>query len=161
MPTNPATKKKPAARPGAKQRRNWKPVFLDAFSRTANVTASAQAASIDRSSVYTARDRDPEFRQAWDRAEEEALDRLEAAAWQLALADHNPTLVIFLLKARKPTVYGENAPGFRNRLELTGAEGGPVQVDHDALVERLMEKLERMESRQAATSSNGRATNGR
>ena len=38
-----------------------------------------------------------------------------------AIREYSDLLLIFLLKARRPTVYRENA-----RLELTGVGGGPI-----------------------------------
>jgi hypothetical protein len=63
---------------------------------------------------------------------------LEAEARRRAMSTSD-TLLIFLLKARRPAVYRENA-----RVELTGIAGGPValspvlaQVPDKALEQRI------------------------
>lgn len=40
---------------------------------------------------------------------------------------------------------------FRNRVEITGAEGGPVQVDASPIIDRLLSELERIATNTAAT----------
>jgi hypothetical protein len=131
--------------PSTPQRaRDWRPAFLAAFRNSANVRASAQAAGVDWSTAYKARKREPRFADAWEMAEQEALDLLEARAMQLAMAG-DAHLLIFLLKARRPATYRDNA-----RLELTGAAGGPIQTqpvlagmdDHErAALRRLMDEV--------------------
>jgi hypothetical protein len=109
---------------------------------------------MDRSYVYQVRKVDNEFFAAWDRAEQEAVDLLEAAAWQRAtkgceepvyMKDENgkiklvtkiprysDTLLIFLLKAGRPAKYRETI-----RSELSGPEGGPIPVEDKTPQKRL------------------------
>ena len=105
-----------------KRRRNWRPAFLDAFRATGIVRLACHAAGISRQSAYRERGRNPRFAAAWATAEEEATEGLEAEARRRALATSD-TLLIFLLKARRPDVYRERA-----NLELTGRDGGPIQT---------------------------------
>jgi hypothetical protein len=93
-----------------KPARDWRPAFLAAFRNSANVRAAAQAAGVDWSTAYRARKREPHFSEAWDAAENEALDLLEARAMQLALGGDSHML-IFLLKTRRPEK-------FRDRVEV-------------------------------------------
>lgn len=120
MATNSTRKKK-----GAKTRRDWKPIFLEHFAKTANVSVSAAHAKIDRSSIYKTRERDPAFAAAWDEAENVACEALEEEARRRAhdgwdepvfykgeptgtIRKYDSTLLIFLLKARRPEKYRDN-----------------------------------------------------
>lgn len=68
--------------------------------------------------------------------------------------DRNATLLIFLLKARRPEVYRESL-----RVEQTGADGGPVEIrvtkeEQDAAVERFGAEVVRLaDAREARASS--------
>jgi hypothetical protein len=124
MATKPTTKKA-GAKKGAKKRRDWKPLFLEWFAKTGNVSLSAQKAKVNRQHVYTARESDEAFATAWDEAEEVAVDALEEEARRRAhdgwdepvfykgeqagtIRKYDSTLLIFLLKARRPQTYREN-----------------------------------------------------
>lgn len=104
------------------RRPDWAPRFLDALRSTCNVRLSASSAGIDRDTAYKRRRRDPSFAAAWDAAEQDAIDVLEAEARRRALSVSD-TLLMFLLRAHRPALYRDNA-----RLELTGAAGGPIQT---------------------------------
>jgi hypothetical protein len=105
-----------------KRRREWRPAFLAAFASTGNVLLSAKAAGIDRNLPYLERRKNPTFAAAWEQAEEDSVQLLEAEARRRAMSVSD-TLLIFLLKSRRPAVYRDNA-----RVELTGAAGGPIQT---------------------------------
>lgn len=106
----------------AKRRRDWRPTFLGTFAGTGIVLVACHAAGISRTQAYRERQRNSSFAQAWDRADEDATEALEAEARRRAMSVSD-TLLIFLLKARRPALYRDNA-----RLELTGAAGGPIQT---------------------------------
>lgn len=101
----------------------WRAAFLEAFRKTGIVTVSAKAAGVKRQTVSMAMTRNPEFKAAVDAAGEEAADYLEAVAVQRATreADPSDTLLIFLLKGRRPAKFRDNY-----RLEHTGADGAPI-----------------------------------
>jgi hypothetical protein len=130
--------------PTPKRRRDWRPAFLAAFASTGNVLLSAKAAGIDRSVPYDERKRNVRFAAAWEQAEEDSIQLLEAEARRRAMSVSD-TLLIFLLKSRRPAVYRDNA-----RVELTGAAGGPIQTqqvlagmdDHErAALRRLIDEV--------------------
>lgn len=100
--------KLPAKKRGGNVARNpnWQPKFLEIFGNTMNISLSADGAGIDRRTVYRARQNDPEFAAAMDDAKEEAIERLEADAYERA-KKMSDTLLIFLLKAHKPALYRE------------------------------------------------------
>lgn len=58
--------------------------FVEHMGRTLNATASAKAAGFDRDSAYRLREKDPEFKAAWEHAVGEAIDRLHEVALDLA-----------------------------------------------------------------------------
>ena len=106
-----------------KRRRDWRPTFLATFRSTGIVLLACHAAGISRTQAYRERQHNARFAEAWAQGEEDATEALEAEARRRALRSSD-VLLIFLLKARRPAVYRDNA-----RVEVTGNEGGPVQVD--------------------------------
>ena len=104
--------------------KRWEDRFLAALSRTLNVTASAREAGVGRRTVYEARDADPEFATAWLEALYTAIETAEGELYRRAVAGvdepvfqggklvgalkrYSDVLLIFLLKAHRPTVYRE------------------------------------------------------
>jgi hypothetical protein len=100
----------------------WAPAFLAALRASANVRASCQAAGISRREAYRHRERSAAFREQWDDALNDAVDSLEAVARKRAV-EASDTLLIFLLKSHRPSVYRET---YRHQHE--GAEGGPLTL---------------------------------
>ncbi|MFI4998222.1 MAG: hypothetical protein ACHQAQ_20855 [Hyphomicrobiales bacterium] len=125
-----------------KRRRDWRPTFLSTFAGTGIVRVACHAAGISRTQAYRERGHNQRFAQAWDQADEDATEALEAEARRRAMSTSD-VLLMFLLKGRKPAVYRDNA-----RLELTGAAGGPIQTqvfagfdDHEkAALRRLLDE---------------------
>lgn len=101
----------------------WAAPFLELFSQTGNVMLSARGAGVQRQTPYQLRGRDDAFAAAWAEADEASTQGLEAIARQRAVASSDK-LLIFLLQARRPEVYRQN-----HRVELTGAEGGPIRTE--------------------------------
>lgn len=83
------------------------------------------AADIDRSTYYNWRDAYPDFAAEADAAIERGTDKLEDIAMERASRplDGSDTLLIFLLKARRPGRYRETT-----RHELTGPDGKELTV---------------------------------
>ena len=67
-----------------KERRNWRPIFLQAFADTGHVRNSCITAGVNHTTAYQARRRDLDFAKAWDEAEIVAAGVLEAEAWRRA-----------------------------------------------------------------------------
>lgn len=121
--------------PGVRQQ------WLENFRTTGNVRLACEAVGISRSTILHYREADPEFAKAYADAEEDAADHLEDAAYKRAVNGvdrrrydkdgnciaeetvYSDTLLLALLKARRPTKFRDNS-----KLELTGANGGPVAV---------------------------------
>jgi hypothetical protein len=121
-----------------KQRRDWKPSWLKAFAETGVVAHACEAAKVGRTTVYEARERDEKFAKAWDDIESATTDEMEREAYRRGVEgvdkpvfqkgecvghvrEFSDTLLIFMLKARKPEKYRETT-----RHELTGKDGAPL-----------------------------------
>ncbi len=117
--------------------------FLIAFAETGSAKEAASLVPCARSSAYLWRKDDAEFATAFRDAEQMSADLLESIAYERATRKDFPsdTLCIFLLKGLRPERYRENS-----RIELTGANGGPVQLQAGRLSDEellLAEKLAR------------------
>lgn len=64
------------------------------------------------------------------------------------MKEYSDTLAIFLLKAHAPEKYRDNA-----KLELTGPNGGPVQIDSSKRAQRLAAIVGAAQQRRASASS--------
>ena len=129
--------------------------FIAALTRTANVSQAARAAQISRKTAYARRASDAAFAEQWKEALETACDALEAEAWRRAVEGvddpvyyqgqktgtrkvYSTRLMELLLKAHRPQKYKE-----RIASEVTGRDGGPVEIRTDAGA-RLKEFLDRL-----------------
>ncbi len=99
--------------------------FLKALQEMANVTAAAAAVGLAKSTVYSWRQKHPEFSAEWDSAVEEATAVMEAEAYRRAVHGYtapvyqggeyigdrtvySDRLLEFILKAYNPQKYREN-----------------------------------------------------
>jgi len=141
-----------AKKPAAKARRNWKPAWLKAFREHGTVTLACQAAKVGRSTVYSAR-ADEKFADAWDAVEAETTDAMEREAYRRAVEGvteplvsagkhvtnvqkYSDTLLIFLLKARRPKTYRENV-----KVEHAGRIDGKHVIEIPDTTDRRSEVL--------------------
>lgn len=100
--------------------------FLTRLAETANVAEACRAAKVSRTLAYSQRKRVPTFAAAWDDAMRAALDDLEAALVERArdgverphffggaqvgtVRHYSDALAMFILRARRPDVYGKTA----------------------------------------------------
>jgi hypothetical protein len=144
MPTKPTPKK---------ARRDWKPAWLEAFRKAGTVTAACELAGIHRSTAYDARI-DEQFARAWDEIEMETTDAMEREAYRrgvegvdeplvsagkhvMTVRKYSDTLLIFMLKARKPETYRDNV-----KVEHAGRIDGKHQVEVPDTAERRAAVLE-------------------
>lgn len=88
----------------------WEKAFLAGLREHGLVCRAAQDAGISKSWVYDRREASTRFARLWDEALDISTEILEAEAMRRALSHESPsdTLLIFLLKARRPNVYRDN-----------------------------------------------------
>jgi hypothetical protein len=115
--------------------------FFDRLSLSGDVTEAASHAAYGRTAVYSYRDKDPKFKAKWDAAVELGIDAMEEEARLRAVKGdeedvwHNgevvgrrrrksDTLLIFMLKGKRPHVYRDNAS-----LEVTGKDGADLAIN--------------------------------
>lgn len=113
------------ARTRRTQKKDWKPQFLTALESTGMVMEACKAVGVGRSTVYEARQRDEDFACAWADVDEALVERMEREAHRRAVhgvhrdvfykgdvvgeeRHYSDTLLIFLLKAKRPEVYRDN-----------------------------------------------------
>ena len=96
------------------------------------VAEACKAAGIGRRTAYDERQRDEQFALAWADVLEEATEELEQVAVRRA-REGSDTLLIFLLKARRPDVYRDNV----KVAHSVGAQHEVVQMPSDR--ERALE----------------------
>ena len=84
----------------------WMPAFLLHFRTSANVGAACAVAGVSRVTAYKARRQHSRFRAAWDAAFEDAVDGLEAAAWERARS-HSDYLLWRLLASLRREKYAD------------------------------------------------------
>lgn len=117
--------------PSTPKKGDWKPAFLDAFAQSGMVSEACRSVGIDRSTAYKTRQRDEAFALAWADVEERSTEELEREAKRRAV-DGSDTLMIFLLKARRPEKYRENV-----KIEHAGSIKQDLSsVDSEQLRER-------------------------
>jgi len=83
-------------------------LFIEALRNSGNIRASCKPAGISRSTAYAWRNKWKTFADDWDDALEDACDVLEAEARRrgMSISDR---LLMFLLKAHRPDVFGDKA----------------------------------------------------
>jgi hypothetical protein len=144
-----------------------KAAFLASFEELHVVSDAAKAAGVARSTVYEWAEKDSEFAKAWDELVDRSTDLLEREAYRRAAVGveepvfyqgkkvgvvkrFSDTLLIVLLKARKPDMY-------RERVEHTGAGGGPVEhrmrLDLKGLTDEQLAALEAIQPSDDAGST--------
>lgn len=128
----------------AREPLSWEPVFLETLQATGNVSGSARAAGIDRTTAYEHRGRHPDFASRWEAAVEEATDGLETEARRRAVEgvekpvyqggelvgtvqEYSDTLLLALLKAHRPDKFRDK---FQGAIQVGGLPGAPpVKVE--------------------------------
>lgn len=109
-----------------------------------NITAVAKALGISRQSIYKRMAKEPLLRDAQADASERMVDVAEAALIG-QIKKGNTAAIIFTLKTK-----GKRR-GWVERTEVTGAEGGAIEIDVDEL-ERKIARL--AESARSGEDSN-------
>jgi hypothetical protein len=108
--------------------------FLKLIGQGASATTAAAGAGISRATAYRWRQENGAFRDAWDGAKEEGLDRLEDRALKMAHSG-NERLIMFLLEAGRPEKY-------RKSYKLD--HSGSLDVNADEVRSAIQGKLARI-----------------
>ncbi len=111
----------------------WETRFLEAFRNSGNVRAACTAAGVHRNTPFKRAERDPDFRQAWDEAREDALDLLEMIAWKRA-QDNSDYLLWKLLASNRRSLYGDRIDVTAAAHVTTTVEVGELTVDRVAML---------------------------
>lgn len=132
---------------------DWYSAFLGALADGASITRAAETAGIGRRTAFDHRQRDEDFALAWHEAAEAGADRLEDEARRRAaegtlkpiyqggklvgeVREYSDTLLIFLLKGKRPEVFRENV-----KVEHSGSVDQNIDLvgihDPDARQEAL------------------------
>src|SRR6266566_4003911 len=98
----------------------WHATFLKTLRKVPNITLACKAANVSRRTCYDHRELDPKFKEAWDAALDQSVDRVETTAFKLA-SEGEPRLIEFILKARRRSIYGDVS-----RMELDARVGGII-----------------------------------
>jgi hypothetical protein len=115
--------------------------FFAELAKTDHVYGACRASGLSHSQAYRYRDEDLEFARRWQEARESFADHLEAEATRRAVAgvekgvwhqgvrvgneqQYSDSLLALMLKAKRKKEYGDSS-----KVELTGADGGPVKVE--------------------------------
>lgn len=150
------------------KRTRWTPktreAFLDALAAGLTVREACHASGLGRTRLYELRAEDVGFAADWDRAEAEGTEVLEQEARRRAVEGvdepvfhrgevvgavrkYSDTLLIFLLKGRKPEVYRDNVHVTR---ELDEAAIEALAEKHGVDPGRLKEKLKLLQGGKVA-----------
>jgi hypothetical protein len=92
----------------AKQAADWAVAFLKVLRLTGNLTTACCRVGVQKEAVYSRMEKDQAFARAFDEACELAIEDLEAEARKRALSGSDK-LLMFLLRAHKPELYGERS----------------------------------------------------
>lgn len=153
-------------RPTRKIDDETKQLFLDNLAATGVVSEAARAAGFTSySSLYQLRKSDPEFAEAWTEALDNAADMLELEARRRAVqgvtrvkvigsgenaqmideVHYSDTLLLALLKAKKPSEFAE-----RSKTEISGPDGKAIETNDTSAAARLLAILEEAKLRRDA-----------
>lgn len=142
-----------ARRTPEKDRETW----LEAFRAAGTVTGACKRTGIGRRTVYDWRQRHEDFAIAWADVEEETTERMEREAirrgmegvdepvWHRgeevgAVRKYSDTLLIFMLKARRPEKYRDN---------VHVQHSGKIEITPESLKALTDDELDDLERRLA------------
>ncbi len=109
--------------------------FLEAYAKLGTVSHACELVGVSYDYIYREIKRDKKFEEACWQAEQKGIDTLEVVAKKRALKNSD-TLLIFLLKSKRPEVYGD-------RLRIA-FESSALSKFCDRLIELLHSKLPRL-----------------
>lgn len=125
-----ATMRKPKT--GSDYAPDWREAFALEYAKDFNFAGAARKVGRSRTACWDLYRENEDFRRMVDEAKAAALDALESAAFKRR-SDRNTE---FLLKAHRPDVYDR-----ARQLQLTGADGGPVQFEMADVLKAKLDEL--------------------
>lgn len=151
-----------------------KAAFLAEYRKTGNISSSAEAAQVERGTIYDWERADPEFAAGMATALDTYVDKMEKEADRRAVDGveepiyqdgrlvgtkqrYSDTLLMFRLNGLRPEKYVR-----RQKTELTGAGGGPIETvakaeDLSALTLDELRELRRLRAKLDAAKNTGAA----
>jgi hypothetical protein len=115
---------------------DWKPTFLKVLAEGSSVEMACRAAGTTRHTATKQRKADKEFADQWDQAMEAGTDILEQVAMHRA-KDYSDQMLMFLLKARRPAIYGD-----RQRLEHVRIDYTDAQQELEVMARKILDEDE-------------------
>ena len=106
--------------------------FLIAFAEKGTVRAAAKAIGVDRCAHDDWMDNDPEYHEAFERAQVDLADLLESIALKRAV-EGSERLLVMLLKANRPEKFSDTDP--------QGASENEKLIPTNHLLQRLATRL--------------------
>lgn len=103
--------------------------LLQRFSECGSIIQACEESAVQRDAHYRWMATDPEYKERFLAAKQQAVDALEARVFQRANVDSD-RLAEFLLRGLRPEVYGD-----RFKAEMTGKDGSPIQTESKVVVE--------------------------
>lgn len=151
-----AKKKKPASTKKRPAKRPWQEAILEVMPKVGMVSVAARLVGVDRTNVWRLYKRDPEFAKRFDDACRAATDTLELEARRRALEGvdeplmyqgknvgyvrkYSDQLLMFLLKGRRPKVYGDRLKVDQKTTVTT------IQQGREGLYSQIAERIGRTE----------------
>jgi hypothetical protein len=129
----PAKAKRKPGRPSKQTKETRERLIHAAAIGYASFEAIARAAGISADTLQRMWAADQSLRQDIEAARDGAIDKIEASV--LSAATDDPRLGLQVLRARRAASYNE-----RSKVELTGADGGPIQHELIARVGSLSDE---------------------
>ena len=117
--------------------------FLKALRETGIVTDAAKILGVDRTTVYRERDRNPQFKADWEQVNEWVTEELEQEARRRAMKGSD-TLLMFMLRAKRPSVYRESV-----NVNHGGKVTHEVEEGVDEAINALLAENDRLTARLA------------
>lgn len=116
--------------------------FLEAYEKFGRIDYASSAAGIGCRTHYYWMAHDPSYPPRFKESEAIGLQALRDEAKKRAF-EGSDRLIEFLLKGLDPATFGD-----RMKAELTGANGGPIQVQAERLQKLSIEELEALQALQ-------------
>lgn len=104
----------------------WWNVFLEAYAECGIIKEAARRVHMNTSSISKLKASNKEFAKRYAECEVIALEALEDEATRRAIS-YSDSLIMFLLKHRKPQVYGDKQQSNVD-VNLHGPNNGPLEV---------------------------------